>query len=154
MPPHPSRLEIRAATADDTHAWLDLRYKLWPHASIEDHAEEIRQDRRNSERRCVMAFSGDKAVGFVELSLRSVVDGCSSTPVVYLEGFYVEPNHQAQGIGRKLLEAGQRWGRDQGCTEMGSDAELENQKSIDVHLKLGFEEVDRVVQFRKNIAQN
>ena len=144
-------IEVRVATAKDIDVWVKLRLKLWPHPSVEEHQKEVPEELANPERECFLAFDGDKAIGFAELSLRSVVDGCYSSPVAYLEGLYVEPEYQGQGVGRKLVESGGQWGLTKGCSEMGSDAEVENQRSIDVHLKLGFEEVDRVVQFKKDL---
>jgi aminoglycoside 6'-N-acetyltransferase I len=43
------------------------------------------------------------------------------------------------------------WAREQGYREMGSDALIDNLESHRLHRKFGFEETDRVVQFKRNL---
>jgi aminoglycoside 6'-N-acetyltransferase I len=94
-----------------------------------------------------------KTAGFVEAALRmDYVNGCVSSPVVFLEGIYVEPWARRQGAARSLVEAVETWGRTQGCSEFASDALLENSDSHSMHRGLGFEETERVVYFRKSLS--
>ncbi len=71
--------------------------------------------------------------------------------MAYLEGWYVEPSERRRGVGRALVAGAEQWGRSQGCTEFGSDAELENEASAAAHHALGFEEVERIRCFRKSL---
>ena len=48
-----------------------------------------------------------------------------------------------------LVKAAERWARAQGCREFGSDAELDNDISHTAHRALGFEEVVRIVSYKK-----
>ncbi len=57
-----------------------------------------------------------------------------------------------RGVGRALCEAFEAWARDRGCRELASDTWPENAASIAAHRRLGFEEVDRVVTFRKPLG--
>ena len=57
------------------------------------------------------------------------------------------------GHGRALLKAAEDWARAQGYTEMGSDALLWNEVSHAAHKASGYEEVDRVVTFRKSLRK-
>ena len=84
-----------------------------------------------------------------ELSIRSIVEGCSSGRVAYLEGWYVVPEARRRGVGRALVEAAEAWGREQGCTEFGSDTQLDNLDSAAAHRALGFTEVEQIRCFRK-----
>lgn len=77
------------------------------------------------------------------------VNGCNSSPVLFLEGIYVRPVDRRKGIARLLCNAVADWGRSLGCVEFGSDALLENSASHALHTALGFEETQRVVFFRK-----
>ncbi|MGH8854579.1 MAG: GNAT family N-acetyltransferase, partial [Telluria sp.] len=52
-------------------------------------------------------------------------------------------------IAALLVLAAEQWAREQGCTEMASDAMIDNTASHAMHLALGFEETERVVYFRK-----
>ena len=90
--------------------------------------------------------------GYVEVGARSIVDGCLSSPVGYIEAWYVDFDVRRSGHGRELLQAAEDWARSQGFTEMGSDALLLNEVSHAAHRASGFEEVDRVVTFRKSLA--
>jgi len=98
-----------------------------------------------------MAFGDGRAVGFVELSIRNIVDSCSTDRVGYLEGWYVIPEARRQGIGAGLVAAGERWAKGQGCCEFASDAELDNEASRRAHRALGFTETGRTVNFRKDL---
>ena len=48
-----------------------------------------------------------------------------------------------------LVAAVEEWARAQGCTELGSDTTIENEGSVAAHRAIGFEEVDRIICFRK-----
>ena len=92
-------------------------------------------------------------LGFIEVSTRSdYVNGTSSSPVGFVEGFFVTPAARRQGVARVLLQAGEEWARQRGCREMASDVLVDNATGHAAHRALGFEETDRVVYFRKNLS--
>jgi aminoglycoside 6'-N-acetyltransferase I len=90
--------------------------------------------------------------GFASFSLRSWAEGCVSTPVPYIEGWWVSPDLRQQGVGRELLAAIERWCREQGYLELGSDAEIENSVSFQAHVALGFEPTLQLQFFRKRLS--
>jgi aminoglycoside 6'-N-acetyltransferase I len=90
-------------------------------------------------------------VGYADVGERSVVDGCESSPAAYLEAWYVREGWRRRGIGEALVKQCAQWAREQGYTEMGSDALIENTSSQRLHQKFGFTETDRVVQFRMTL---
>jgi aminoglycoside 6'-N-acetyltransferase I len=93
--------------------------------------------------------------GFAEVSIRrDHVDGASSVPIAYLEGWYVDPGVRGRGIGRELLAAAEQRAAARSFTELASDAELANQESIRTHLACGFIETCRAVHFIKKIKIN
>jgi len=146
--------KILPVTPADLDTWLALRCALWPGSAAEHRASLDRYfagDRREPAE-VLIAWEGDRPVGFVELSIRNVVDGCETGRVGYLEGWYVVPDRRRRGVGRALVDAGQAWARRQGCTEFGSDAAIDNDASITAHRALGFEETSRGVTFRKLLA--
>jgi aminoglycoside 6'-N-acetyltransferase I len=133
-----------------------MRALLWPEASVDEHAREV--DMLLAARRTgslpstiLVAVDGDRVLqAFLEVGLRSHVDGCDPTrPVGYVEGWFVQEAFRKQGIGRALMRAAEDWAREKGCTEMGSDALIDNLGSERAHIALGFEVVDRCVNFRK-----
>ena len=100
-----------------------------------------------------VAEGEDEALlGFVQVGLRSHADGCeTTTPVGFIEGWFVKEDFRGTGIGRKLVEAAEEWARGLQCCEMASDALLDNHPSMRAHTALGFEVVDRCVHFRKKL---
>ena len=88
-------------------------------------------------------------IGFLELDQRKYAPGCRSSPVPFIEGWYVEPAARRRGIGRALAEAAEAWSRAAGFDEMASDAEIQNRDSHAAHAALGYEEIERIVCFRR-----
>ena len=148
-------MHVRAVTPADRAAWLAMRCALWPDGSAAEHQEEIAAFFTGKARlplAVLLAFdAAGAAVGFAELSIRSVVDGCDTDRVAYLEGWYVEPAARRRGVGRTLVEAAEDWGRAQGCTEFGSDTQVSNTVSAAAHAALGFAETDQVRCFKKRL---
>ncbi len=91
-------------------------------------------------------------IGFAEAAIRQdYVNGCDSSPVLFLEGLFVDPGHRRRGVAGALVAAVADWGRAQGCSEFASDAEIDNLDSHAMHLALGFAETERVVYFRREL---
>jgi aminoglycoside 6'-N-acetyltransferase I len=106
---------------------------------------------QNPEREPVFVSVGPdgRLQGFLEVSLRPYAWGCESSPVGYLEGWYVKPGVRRQGVGRALVTAAEEWARSKGCREMASDAEVENQVSEVAHGRLGYTVVEKLVHLKK-----
>ena len=131
--------------------WLQMRSKLWPHAAEKDHERDVEM-MANAENLVVLALDPQRAcVGFAEVSSRPWANGCESSPVAYLEGVYVEPAHRGKQAADVMLDAAQDWAIGRGMTEFASDAVIENERSAAAHAKWGFDEVMRVVCFRKTL---
>jgi aminoglycoside 6'-N-acetyltransferase I len=129
-------------------------HALWPHAAAE-HPQEIDAylDDLGAQSAVFVAEhpSGGGLSGFLEVRLRNYADGCSSSPVAYIEGWYVDPEVRRAGVGAALLKAAEGWSRNLGLTEVASDSDLRNDLGRRVHLALGFQEVGRIVEFRKSL---
>ncbi|MFK3651178.1 aminoglycoside 6'-N-acetyltransferase [Lysobacter enzymogenes] len=143
---------VRAAAAADRAAWARLRAQLWPDQDVADLAEELGDFFEDARLAAFVAEDGDGLCGFAEASLRSdYVNGTVSSPVAFLEGWYVAPSRRGQGLGRALIAAVEAWGRARGCRELASDALLDNVDSHRAHAACGFEETERVVYFRRGL---
>jgi aminoglycoside 6'-N-acetyltransferase I len=99
----------------------------------------------------VADIGAGRLVGFAELGARSIADSCTTTPVAYLEGWWVDPEWRRQGVGAALIAAGETWARGAGYTELASDTTLDNHVSQVAHRHLGFIEVERAVLYRKDL---
>ncbi|MFC5757866.1 aminoglycoside 6'-N-acetyltransferase [Rhizobium sp. GCM10022189] len=144
---------VEIGTIKDVDQWAQLRVALWPHHSLDAlRAELVREFLSDSGE--AVAFiarsAASESVGFAEATLRhDYVNGCSSSPVLFLEGIYVRPVDRRKGIARLLCNAVADWGRSHCCVEFGSDASLADSESHALHTALRFEETQRVVFFRK-----
>jgi aminoglycoside 6'-N-acetyltransferase I len=146
------QIEIRQASPDDHAGWLQLRRKLWPDLSDASHCAEMTAWLARPDGIVLLAMetnAANRAVGFAEVGTRSVADGCDSSPVAYLEGWYVDADVRCRGIGAALVRAGEEWARAKGFREFASDAELENVLSQKAHNALGFKETGRAVLYVK-----
>ena len=131
-----------------------MRAALWPDAGIEAlRAEALAWDA--SRGIALLAFDHEgRDIGMAEASLRhDYVNGTASSPVGFLEAWYVQDDDRGRGVGRALIAAVEAWTRDHGCSELASDALLNNTGSHAAHAACGFEETERVVYFRKVLAK-
>jgi aminoglycoside 6'-N-acetyltransferase I len=145
-----SQAKIREIVASDRTEWVRLRDALWPR-SLSDHDAETRRHFEQPRKTPVIfvAEADGRLVGFLELDYRKYAPGCRASPVPFIEGWYVELGLRRHGIGRALIDAAEAWARAAGHQEIASDAETENATSIAAHVALGYEEIERVVCFRK-----
>jgi len=148
-------VQVRAARKDDAPAWLRMCEALWPEYASTWHADEIDQffAGKLAMPLAVLIAQDDagKALGFVELSIRNYAEDCVTDRVAYLEGWYVVPGARRRGVGRALINASEQWAREQGCTEFGSDAVIDNEVSAAAHRALGFAETVQIRCFRKQL---
>ena len=49
------------------------------------------------------------------------------------------------------MHRAEAWAREQGCAELASDTWIDNEESQRAHAALGFEVVDRCVNYRKKL---
>lgn len=144
---------VRPMRPGEAAACRALRHALWPDCAEAMHDAELAAIAAAPDANAVLVADADgELVGFLEASLRVQVDGCLTSPVGYIEGWYVASGHRGRGIGAALVAAAERWARARGCREMASDVELANEGGQRAHRALGYEETFRVVLFRKPIG--
>jgi aminoglycoside 6'-N-acetyltransferase I len=153
-----SEIKIRRAQPSDLQTLGKMRNYLWPESSVEHHTEElvpILAGKSPGVMPLVYFVAEDRngeVVGFVEVGLRSTADGCDwARAVGYVEGWYVAESHRRRGVGAELIAAAENWAREQGCTEMASDTQIDNTQSLQAHLRLGYEISERSILFRKKL---
>ncbi len=146
-------IQVRAVEARDMEEWLRMRLALWPGNRQSSFLNEMQEMLSNPQE--FMTFVAERPAGglsaFLEASLRRYADGCDSSPVGYIEGWYVDPELRRRGVGRRLVRAAEDWAVSRGCLEMGSDCDLENLLSWRAHLALGYQEAERLIHFCKQL---
>jgi len=148
------KVQIRPVQPEDRDQWAHLRRALFPDFDPPEIDEFFKTGRFDGFEHCAVfvAETEDGAlVGFAEASARPYAEGCATTPVAYLEAWYVAPNVRAAGVGAKLVSAVEDWGRAKGYAEIASDADINNHVSHKAHAALGFVETDRIVCFVKKL---
>ncbi|MGP1347273.1 MAG: N-acetyltransferase family protein [Phycisphaerales bacterium] len=141
-------ITIRPATPADIDAWKAMRAALWHDWDPTGFEEEARTYFRDHTIGLlphivlIATTTNDDPhpIALAEASLRQYAEGAETSPVGYLEAWFVDQRHRHQGIGRALVDAAKRWARENGCSEFASDTEIENERSRAAHRALGFRE--------------
>src|SRR5258708_3220191 len=144
------KMNIRRGTSEDENEWLRMRRDLWPDVELDDLRREMSTILNDP---MTPVFVAERPAGtlggFIETGTRKYAEGCETSPVGYIEGWFVDEDLRSLGIGKALVAAAEDWAGAQGMKEMASDTWMENEASIGAHLKLGYEEVERSVHFAK-----
>jgi len=127
-----------------------MRRNLWG-GTAEEHTHDMNAYFSSPQDR--VTFVGERPAGglcgFIEVSLRNYAEGCTTSPVAYIEGWYIDPDLRRRTWGSQFVQAAEAWARRQGLQEIASDTQIANAVSIQAHKVLGYEEVERLVCFRK-----
>ena len=141
-------------TITDASALAAMAIKIWDSDDKDELEQEFINMTHDKESTCFIKFIGDKAIGFANASLRhDYVEGCETSPVAYLEAIYVDEEHRHLGYAKDLVNRCEEWGREQGAKEFASDCILTNNDSYKFHTAIGFNEVNRIICFKKNIIE-
>ena len=147
-----SPVTVREIVQSDRADWLRMRNALWPDSLTAHDAETQRYFDERSDRVVTYVAEVDgRLVGFLVLDHRKYAEGCESSPVPFIEGWYVDPDMRGRGVGRALVESAAARARAEGYHEIASDAVITNVDGIATHRALGFEEIERIVCFRKDL---
>jgi len=152
---------IRRGNNNDMKEWLRMRMELWPHCPQNEQIDEISKIIINEPigdeilTDILVLDLGERELGgFVEVSLRKELEGFDTSPIGYVEGWFIDDDIRRKGYGKDLIKGAEEWAREKGCKEMASDAELDNIISINAHGRLGYKEYgrnDEEVLFKKSL---
>lgn len=146
-------LLIREMGKSDKDMWMEMYQKLWPEHSKEALQAEIDRILKSGKRSAYVASADGQAAGFAEYSLRDFANGCQSQPVPFLEGIWVQEQYRSKGIAKALIMFLEQKARMAGFKEFGSDVELSNYSSQLMHERLGFEQTEKVIFYRKALSE-
>jgi aminoglycoside 6'-N-acetyltransferase I len=144
---------IREATEKDITRWSEMRTALWPETN-NSHLAEIKEYFSGKSIDIVQVYIAEVAsvtIGFMELNIRNFAEDSRHPKVPYVEAWYVKPKYQGRGYGKQLMQKAEQWAISQGYSELASDTEINNHRSISMHKHLGFMESARIVCFLKRL---
>jgi aminoglycoside 6'-N-acetyltransferase I len=147
-------MRAERCTHESLEDWVTLRLALWPDVGEQEHRVDAVAvlDRADQAIAFLVRAPGLTPIAFAEATLRrDHVNGCTTSPVAFVEGVYVSPAWRKRGIARVLFRAIEDWAISVGCCELASDTLICNEISQQAHRKLGLEETERVVFFRKQL---
>ena len=142
---------IREIRKSDRDVWLSMYRQLFSKYSDDALLAEIDRIFKSGKRSAYMAEADGVAAGFAEYALRDYANGCHSQPVPFLEGIWISEEFRSQGIAKALVQFLEEKARRAGFKEFGSDVELDNYPSQLMHERLGFEQTEKVIYYRKVI---
>jgi aminoglycoside 6'-N-acetyltransferase I len=143
---------IEQISTENIRYLVPLVLELWPDCDYEEEYAYFHQLMDSDTQTCFLAKENDYYMAFVQLAIRNdYVEGADELPVAYIEGIYVKPDYQKQGIARNLIDRAEQWARQKGLKQLASDTGLSNHASIAFHKNLGFTEAGRIVCFIKDI---
>ena len=129
-----------------------MREEVYGSLDDEYHNKEMEQIFLSNDWFCYfLTDEKNRIAGLIELSLRNIVDGCLTSPVAYLEGLYLKKKYRGKGLGKDAIKIVLNWCRKQGLSELATDTELTNLRAQNLYKTVGFEETDRVVEFRIDV---
>ena len=144
-------ISIRCFNVGDRQQWFSMRKGVWPEAPDEYLNFDMDEIMASDKDIVFFAYVNEKPAGMIEVRLRDYAEACETSPIGYIEGWFVYPEFRGSGVAGALTQAAENWAREKGCTEMASDTWLDNEASIRAHAKLGYEEAERLVHFVKQI---
>ena len=147
------KISIENYTPADFESLYDMNQKLYPTMEKNLLVRMLEEMTRLENYRIFMAKDRGNNVGFSVISIRTdYVEGADRSPTGYLEAIYVEPEYRKEGVGKRLVELGEEWCKENGCSQIGSDTWISHEKARAFHRKLGFWEEDELVHFLKNLT--
>src|SRR5262245_9301960 len=109
-----ARMIIERCRTEHFEDWVRLRQALWPAETTEEHRKHAASsiDRSKDAVVYVAHEQGSNIIVFAEATLRrDYVNGCSTSPVGFLEGLYVTAPYRGRGLARLLNRAREQWAR-------------------------------------------
>lgn len=141
-------MDIRETQITDLDAWADLRLALWPGHERDEILAESRAMLDNDQEVAFIAWQDERPVGLIEGQIRR---GDDALLYGHVEGWYVAPEVRGSGVGRQLMSALSNWFLHRRIRTLFSDTNPDYPLSPAAHQAAGFEEVGRIIIFRKRL---
>ncbi len=143
---------IEIANLNNIDDIVTMAMELWPHHQYDELKREFVEIIRSVNEDVLLYKVDNEFVGFIQVAVRNdYVEGAKSSPTGFVEGIFVKSSVRKKGIAKKLVREGEIWSKERGCKQMGSDVEFHNTDSYQFHKSIGYQEVNRVICFLRDI---
>lgn len=137
---------IRNLKEEDRMRWISMRGKLWPDAPIGKlikdaifiEAGECPEECQYKMKVFMLEDDSGKLCGFIEVSLRKNYKYCTSSPVGFIEGLYIENHCRKNGWGGRLMKKAEEWIKSEGGKEIASIIDAYRKAGIEAYVALGY----------------
>ena len=146
-------MAIIKADMGNMDEWTKMAVMLFPDSTYDDEFEMHKKILASENGLGLLYQVDNEYIGFMHLSIRNdYVNGTDSSPVLFVEALYIQPDYRKQGIGKAFLEYAEQYAMERGISQLASDCLIENTESEMFHKSCGFVEKERVICFVKDVA--
>lgn len=148
-----ANITLQAFEPTDFDSLLAMSQKLWTKYKKSELEHLLHTSFVLKKNKVLLAKTAEgMSIGFSIFSIRTdYVEGADQSPTGYLEGIFVVPDYRNMGISKQFIQQGEKWCKEQGCTQLGSDTWLSDKAAQAFHKQVGFWEEDKLVHFLKKI---
>lgn len=142
-------VEIRPAGPQDYARIAELARQLGYESTTDEIAGRMAQMSGSPEHAVFVAQSSDgKISGWIGLCILRMVEADARVEV---SGLVVDERARSQGIGRLLLDRGERWAREKGCRQIGLRTNVIRERAHAFYERQGYKHTKTQRTYRKDL---
>jgi len=140
---------IRAARPGDYARMAQLAGQLTYESSADDIARRVRGMNGSAEHAVFVAESEEAGVlGWIGLCVLHMVEADARAEV---SGLVVDERTRSKGVGRLLLDRGEEWAREKGCSQIGLRTNVIRERAHAFYERQGYKHVKTQKTYRKDL---
>jgi GNAT superfamily N-acetyltransferase len=141
--------QIRPIREEDAEAAAELCSQLGYSTDASMLLDRIRQIASDANRAVLVAYLGERVVGWIDLSIEYHLQ---SEPAALIGGLIVAESVRGQGIGRQLCQAAEAWAQDRGITRIRVRSNAIRERAHAFYLRDGYARVKTSAVFEKRLS--
>jgi GNAT superfamily N-acetyltransferase len=142
-------IEVRAVRKEDGEALARLAGELGYPTTMDQVRERLATVEGNSDCATFVAVTPrEEVVGWIQISRICALEVETRAEIT---GLVVDSRHRGAGVGRRLVERGESWARENGLSVMGVRSNVLRERAHSFYLRLGYAVIKSQKVFRKNL---
>ena len=143
-----NQVQVRRATVEDVEPITRLCHQLGYSLSAEAVKAYLETLPTQTERLVYVAYQSDSVVGWINVYIPRVL---LEDKQAEIGGLVVDEDWRSQGIGQLLVQQGQAWTKQQGCSVMQVRSRLTRQQAHKFYQSVGFSAYKTQHVFRQKL---